>query len=87
MANIASQVKRNRQNERARLRNKAVRTSIKTAMKKFDAAVTAGDADAAQAAFVHASSKLDRAARTRVVHPNFAANHKSKMARRLQQSA
>ena len=86
MANIASQIKRNRQNERARLRNKAARSSIKTAMKRFNDAVEAGDTGAAQAAYASAASKLDRAARRRIVHPNFAANHKSKMARRLQQS-
>jgi small subunit ribosomal protein S20 len=86
MANIASQIKRNRQNERARLRNKATRSAIKTALKRFDAAVDSGDGDAAQAAYAAAASKLDRAARQRVVHPNFAANHKAKMARRLQHS-
>jgi small subunit ribosomal protein S20 len=83
MANIASQIKRNRQNERARVRNKAARSAIKTAMKRFEAAVDAGDTDAAQAAYTAAASRLDRAARQRIVHPNFAANHKSKMARRL----
>lgn len=86
MANIVSQIKRNRQNERARVRNKAARSAIKTAMKRFDVAVDAGDTDAAQAAYTSAASKLDRAASRRIVHPNFAANHKSKMARRLQSS-
>ncbi|MBW3606329.1 MAG: 30S ribosomal protein S20 [Actinobacteria bacterium] len=86
MANIASQIKRNRQNEHARQRNKATRSAIKTALKRFDHAVGSGDTDAAQAAYAAAASKLDRAARRRVVHPNFAANHKAKMARRLQHS-
>jgi len=86
MANIASQIKRNRQNEAARLRNKATRSAIKTALKRFDAAVDSGDTDAAQAAYDAAASKLDRAARRRVVHPNFAANHKAKMASRLQRA-
>jgi small subunit ribosomal protein S20 len=84
MANIASQIKRNRQNEAARVRNKATRSAIKTALKRFDAAVESGDADEARVAYDAAASRLDRAARRRIVHPNFAANHKSKMARRLQ---
>lgn len=84
MANIASQIKRNRQNETARTRNKATRSAIKTALKRFDAAVDSGDAEAADAAYAAAASKLDRAARRRIVHPNFAANHKARMARRMQ---
>ena len=83
MANIASQIKRNRQNERARVRNKATRSAIKTAIKRFNAAVEAGDTDDAQLAYAAAASKLDRAARKGVVHANFAANHKAKMARSL----
>lgn len=86
MANIASQIKRNRQNEAARQRNKATRSAIKTALKRFDAAVDRGDAEAADAAYAEAASKLDRAARRRVVHPNYAANHKARMARRMQHS-
>jgi small subunit ribosomal protein S20 len=86
MANIASQIKRNRQNEAARVRNKAARSAIKTALKRFDAAVASGDDDAAQVAYSVAASRLDRAARQRVVHPNFAANHKAKMAKRLQRA-
>lgn len=86
MANIASQIKRNRQNERARVRNKATRSAIKTAVKRFKAAVEAGDTDGAQAAYAAAASKLDRAARKGVVHANFAANHKAKMARSLNRS-
>jgi small subunit ribosomal protein S20 len=84
MANIASQIKRNRQNETARTRNKAARSAIKTALKRFDAAADSGDADATDAAYAEAAGKLDRAARRRIVHPNFAANHKAKMARRMQ---
>lgn len=84
MANIASQIKRNRQNEKARVRNKATRSAIKTALKRFDAALEAGDTAAAQQAYANAASKLDRAAGKGVVHANFAANHKSRMARRLE---
>ena len=84
MANIVSQIKRNRQNERARIRNKATRSSIRTALKKFDAAVESGDPDAASAAYRTAASKLDRAAGRNVVHRNYAANRKSAMAKRLE---
>lgn len=84
MANIASQIKRNRQNETARLRNKATRSTIKTAVKRFDTAIDSGDSDAAQTAYDAAASEFDRAATRGVVHPNYAANHKAKMARRLQ---
>ncbi len=84
MANIASQMKRNRQNERARRRNKAVRTNLKTQLRAFRQAAEAGDAEAAGKAFQAASRRLDKAVSRGVVHRNFAANHKSRMARRLQ---
>jgi small subunit ribosomal protein S20 len=83
MANIASQIKRNRQNETARVRNKSTRSAIKTALKSFDAALEAGDTATAHQAYASAASKLDRAARKGVVHANFAANHKARMARSL----
>jgi small subunit ribosomal protein S20 len=86
MANIASQIKRNRQNETARMRNKATRSAIKTALKRFDAALESGDTAAAQEAYAAATSKLDRAAGKGVVHANFAANHKARMARSLSRS-
>jgi small subunit ribosomal protein S20 len=83
MANIASQIKRNRQNKRLRLRNKSVRSALKTYMKKFHVAVEAGDREAAAQAYQTAARKLDKAAQGGVVHRNFSANHKSKMARQL----
>lgn len=83
MANIASQIKRNRQNERRRLRNKAVRTQLKTYQKRFEAAKASGDRETAEAAFLSASRKLDKAAQRGVVHGNYAANRKSRMARDL----
>ena len=86
MANIASQIKRNRQSERARVRNKAVRSSVKTAMKKFRAAAEAGDASAADL-YKAAARQLDKAASKGVVHANFAANKKAKMAKKLSSSA
>lgn len=83
MANIASQIKRNRQAIVRRDRNKAVRSALKTHMKKFRAATEAGDRDAAESAFLLAAAQLDKAAQKGVVHANFAANKKSKMAKRL----
>ena len=83
MANIQSQVKRNRQNLVRHERNKAVRSALKTYQKRFRVAVEAGDSDAAATAFQHASRQLDKAAQKGVVHRNYAANHKSKMAKHL----
>ena len=83
MANTLSQIKRNRQNERRRIRNKSVRSALKTYMKKFLAAAESGDQQAAAQAYQTAARKLDKAAQDGVVHRNFAANHKSKMAQRL----
>jgi small subunit ribosomal protein S20 len=85
VANIASQIKRNRKNETRHERNKAVRSTLKTHLKKFRTAADAGDAEAATAAYQAAARKLDKAAQSGVVHANYAANKKSKMAKRLQE--
>ena len=77
MANIKSQKKRNLTNEKARMRNKAVRSSLKTAVKKVDTAVAAGDKAAALEAARYASRLLDKAASKGVIHKNQAANRKS----------
>ena len=82
MANIKSQIKRNRQNEKARLRNKAVKSSLKTAIRKFHAAVEAGDTAAAEALMRDASRKLDKAVSKGVIHKNQAANRKSAISKR-----
>jgi small subunit ribosomal protein S20 len=82
VANIKSQIKRNKQNEKARLRNKAVKSSLKTAIRKYNAAVEAGDVDAANTLLVDASRKLDQAASKGVIHANQAANRKSAIAKR-----
>jgi ribosomal protein S20 len=82
VANIKSQIKRNRQNEKARMRNKAVKSSLKTAIRKFHAAVEAGDAATAEALMRDASRKLDKAASKGVIHKNQAANRKSAIAKR-----
>ena len=73
MANIKSQIKRNRTNEQARLRNKATKSSLKTAVKKFRTAADAGDAETATALLKDASRELDKAASKGVIHRNQAA--------------
>jgi small subunit ribosomal protein S20 len=89
VANIKSQIKRNKQNEKARLRNKAVKSSLKTDVRKFREAADAGDVDAATTAMRAACRGLDKAASKGVIHKNQAANRKSAIAKRaaeLQQS-
>lgn len=83
MANIKSQKKRILTNEKRRVRNKGVRTALKTYIKKFQTAVEAGDQTQASEAFRTASRALDKAASKGVIHPNNAANRKSSLARRL----
>ena len=85
MANIKSQIKRNKQNEKARLRNKAVKSELKTSVRKFREAADAGDAEAALTAMRAASVKLDKAASKGVIHKNQAANRKSAIAKRVEQ--
>jgi small subunit ribosomal protein S20 len=82
VANIKSQIKRNRTNEIARVRNKSVKSSLKTAIRTFRTAADAGDQDAALAALTSASRQLDKAASKGVIHANQAANKKSAMAQR-----
>ena len=77
MANIKSQIKRNRQNEAARERNKSVRSALKTAVRKFREAADAGNADEAKILAADAGKKLDKAASKGVIHKNQAANRKS----------
>jgi len=83
MANIPSQIKRNRQNETRRARNKRVRSALKTDVRRFREAAEAGDKDAATTAFAVASRSLDKAASKGIVHRNTAANRKSGMAQQL----
>ncbi|HVY11050.1 MAG TPA: 30S ribosomal protein S20 [Mycobacteriales bacterium] len=82
MANIKSQIKRNKQNEAARLRNKAVKSELKTAVRRFRETAETGDAEATTAALRSASRLIDKAASKGVIHPNQAANRKSAMALR-----
>ena len=83
MANIKSQIKRNITNEKARLRNKAVKSELKTLVRRVREAVAAGDKGAASSALAVASRKLDKAASKGVIHANQAANRKSALARRV----
>ena len=83
MANIKSQIKRNKQNEAARLRNKAVKSELKTAVRRFREAADAGDAANATSAFRSASRLLDKAASKGVIHKNQAANRKSAIAKQV----
>ena len=82
MANIKSQIKRNKQNEKARQRNKAVKSSLKTAVRNFREAADAGDAEQANEALRTAYVKLDKAVSKGVIHKNQAANRKSALAKR-----
>ncbi|MGH2729142.1 MAG: 30S ribosomal protein S20 [Actinomycetota bacterium] len=83
MANIKSQIKRNRQNEARRQRNKSVRSTLRTRVKSFEQAVASGDKDAAQETYRAAARALDKAASKGVIHKNKAATKKSRLARKL----
>ncbi len=82
VANIKSQIKRIKTNEKARQRNAAVKSALKTSVRKFRSAADAGDADAAREELVKASRQLDKAASKGVIHKNQAANRKSAMAKK-----
>jgi len=82
VANIKSQIKRNRTNEAARLRNKSVKSALKTQVRKFREAAEAGDAAAAAELAKSATRALDKAAAKGVIHQNQAANRKSAIASR-----
>ncbi|MDR2293674.1 30S ribosomal protein S20 [Microbacterium sp. GXS0129] len=83
MANIKSQIKRNKTNEKARERNKAVKTELKSAVRRTREAIAAGDKAAAEAALKNASKKLDKAVGKGVIHENQAANRKSSIAKQV----
>ncbi|HZB32404.1 MAG TPA: 30S ribosomal protein S20 [Streptosporangiaceae bacterium] len=82
MANIKSQIKRNKQNEKRRMRNKAVKSELKTYVRKFREAADAGDVEAATLAMRAACRKLDKAVSKGVIHKNQAANRKAAIAKR-----
>ena len=83
MANIKQQKKRVLTNEKRRVRNKSVRSAVRTEIRKFREAVESGDKAAAEKQLRFASRKLDKAVSKGVFHRNNAANKKSNMARAL----
>jgi small subunit ribosomal protein S20 len=83
VANIKSQKKRILTNEKARLRNNAVKSELKTAIRAVNTAVESTDKDAAAAALVAASRKLDKAVSKGVLHKNNAANRKSAISKKV----
>ena len=82
MANIKSQIKRIKTNAQRTERNKAVKSELRTWIRKFRAAAESGDIAAAQDALKVASTKLDKAVSKGVIHQNNAANKKSAMAKK-----
>ena len=82
MANIKSQIKRNKQNEKARRAQQGRQAGLKSAVRKFREAAEAGDKDAAVTAGRDASRQLDKAASKGVIHKNQAANRKSSIAKK-----
>lgn len=87
MANIKSQQKRIKTNEKARLRNKEVRSAVRTEIRKFRELLEAGDVVNAEAQLRVASRKLDKAVTKGVYHRNNAANKKSRMALALNKAS
>ena len=83
MANIKSQIKRNKTNEKARQRNVAVKSALKTAVRRFREAAASGDTEAATTAMQKAGRALDKAASKGVIHKNQAANRKSGLAKQV----
>jgi small subunit ribosomal protein S20 len=86
VANIKSQIKRNRQNERRRVRNKAVRSEVRTRTKTAVVATEAG-ADDADEKVREAMRTIDKAASKGVMHKNAAARRKSRLAKRVAESS
>ncbi|WP_144873001.1 30S ribosomal protein S20 [Microbacterium sp. 1.5R] len=83
MANIKSQIKRNKTNDKAHERNKAVKSELKTHIRAARTAIASGDKAAAEAAVKTATRKLDKAVSKGVIHQNQAANRKSAIAKKV----
>ena len=83
MANIKSQIKRIKTNLKAQERNKAVKSELKTAIRRTREAIASGDKAAANDALIVASKKLDKAVSKGVIHENQAANRKSSIAKKV----
>ena len=83
MANIKSQIKRNRQNEKRRIKNRVYRGAARTAIKKARTTYETGNAELSKAAVLVAVSMLDKAAQKGVIHKNNAARRKSRLIKQL----
>jgi len=83
LANIKSQIKRNRQNDKHRLRNRAFRGSARAALVKAQDAIKGDNAETTKAAVITAISRLDKAAEKGVIHKNNAARRKSRLMKAL----
>ena len=83
MANIKSSAKRAQLIEKTTAKNRAAKSLMKTNIKKFDAAVSGGDSDSAEAAYKTAVKTVDRAATKKLIHKNKAARRKSAMSKKL----
>ncbi|GAC81374.1 MULTISPECIES: 30S ribosomal protein S20 [Gordonia] len=80
MANIKSQIKRNKTNEARRQRNQSIKSALRTALRNFRETVASGDKDKSAELLVSTSQQLDKAVTKGVIHKNQAANKKSAMA-------
>ena len=83
MANIKSQIKRNKQNQKRRMRNRVYRGTVRTYVRKAEAAIKVGDAQASQEETLKAIKALDKAASKGVIHKNNAARRKSRLVKKL----
>lgn len=83
MANIKSQIKRNRQNEKRRVRNRTYRGRARTYIKKAHLQIEEGNLEEARSATLEAIKALDKAASKGVIHKNNAARRKSRLVKRL----
>jgi len=83
LANIKSQIKRVRQSEKQHLRNKSAKSALKTLISKFETALEAKDKKAAEEMLKSAIQALDKAVSRGAIHPNNAANKKSRLMRKF----
>lgn len=83
MPNIKSQIKRMKQAEENRLRNKSVKTGLKSYIKKLEVAISSGDMDEAKNLLPIVTSKIDKAASKGVIHKNTASRQKARLAKKV----
>lgn len=83
MPNIKSQIKRMKQAEENRLRNKSVKTGLKSYIKKLEVAISSGDMDEAKNLLPIVISKIDKAASKGVIHKNTASRQKARLAKKV----